>query len=267
MGRHEGTIAIVTGAAHGIGKAIAERLGREGAAVGVIELDKEAGAKTVAALTAEGIKAHFVAADITRYDAVEAAIAEQARVLGPLTLLVNNAAFTEAGSLETITLPQWNKEIEVNLTGTYHMIRAVVPGMKARGGGAIVNISSVNGLRYFGNPSYSAAKAGLLNLTQSVASEYGKYNIRCNAISPGSVKTDNITWTIRQQKDPQIFKKLGKWYPLGRVAEPDDIAKAVSFLGSDDAAYITGAMLPVDGGLTAGMNVMINEFVLEADRE
>ena len=267
MGRHEGTIAIVTGAAHGIGKAIAERLGREGAAVGVIELDGDAGAKTVAGLKAEGIKAHFVAADITRYDAVEAAVAEQARVLGPLTLLVNNAAFTEAGSLETITLSQWNKEIEVNLTGTYHMIRAVVPGMKARGGGAIVNISSVNGLRYFGNPSYSAAKAGLLNLTQSVASEYGKYNIRCNAISPGSVKTDNITWTIRQQKDPQIFKKLGKWYPLGRVAEPDDIAKAVSFLGSDDAAYITGAMLPVDGGLTAGMNVMINEFVLEADRE
>jgi NAD(P)-dependent dehydrogenase (short-subunit alcohol dehydrogenase family) len=267
MMKHSATIALVTGAGHGIGRAIAARLGRDGAALGIIDLDAAAGARTVADQQAEGIRAHFVAADITQYDQVDAAVAEIVRALGPITLLVNNAAFTEAGNLATITLAQWDKEIEVNLSGTYHMIRAVVPILQARGGGAIVNISSVNGMRYFGNPSYSAAKAGLLNLTQSVASEYGKFNIRCNAISPGSVKTDNITWTIRQQKDPDIFKKLSKWYPLGRVAEPDDIAKAVSFLGSDDAAYITGANLPVDGGLTAGMSVMIDEFVLESPKE
>ncbi|TIU29862.1 MAG: SDR family oxidoreductase, partial [Mesorhizobium sp.] len=98
----------------------------------------------------------------------------------------------------------------------------------------------------------------------SVASEFGHDGIRCNAVSPGSVRTDNITWTIRQQKDPSVFEKLGRWYPLGRVAEPSDIAKAVSFLGSNDASYISGVVLPVDGGMLAGMNVMIDEFVLEA---
>ena len=136
--------------------------------------------------------------------------------------------------------------------------------MKARGAGAIVNISSVNGVRYFGNPAYSAAKAAIINLTQSTASEYGKYGVRCNAVLPGSVRTQNVSWEIRLRKDPDVFKKLSRWYPLGRVAEPEDIAKAVSFLGSDDAGYITGVALPVDGGLLAGMNVMIDEFILES---
>ena len=127
-----------------------------------------------------------------------------------------------------------------------------------------VNISSVNGVRYFGNPSYSAAKAGIINLTQSVASEFGGDGIRCNAVLPGSVRTDGSSWTTRQEKDPHIFEKLGRWYPVGRVGEPEDIAKVVSFLGSDEAGYISGVALPVDGGLLAGMNIMIGDFVLES---
>ena len=102
-----------------------------------------------------------------------------------------------------------------------------------------------------------------MNLTQAVASEYVAACIRCNAITPGSVRTNTPTWVSRQQKDPEIFSKLQKWYPRGRIAEPEDVAKAVAFLGSDEASYITGAVLNVDGGLTAGMNVMIDEFVLE----
>src|SRR5690606_12539536 len=101
-------------------------------------------------------------------------------------------------------------------------------------------------------------------LTQAVASEYGAAGIRCNAICPGSVHTDNETWTIRQQKDPDVFRKLSRWYPVGRVAEPSDVAEAVCFLGSPAAAYISGAVLNVDGGLTAGMNVMIDDFILES---
>jgi NAD(P)-dependent dehydrogenase (short-subunit alcohol dehydrogenase family) len=151
----------------------------------------------------------------------------------------------------------------VNVNGTYHCLRALLPRMVERGRGTVVNIASVNGVRYFGNPAYSAAKAALINLTQSVASEYGRHGIRCNAILPGSVRTDNITWKIRQERDPDVFRKLAKWYPLGRVAEPDDVAKAVSFLASDEASYITGVALPVDGGLLAGMNVMIADFILE----
>lgn len=127
-----------------------------------------------------------------------------------------------------------------------------------------MNIASVNGVRFFGNPAYSAAKAGVINLTQAVASEYGRHGIRCNAVLPGSVRTENRTWQIRQKKDPQVFEKLARWYPLGRVAEPGDVAKAVSLLASQDASYITGVALPVDGGLLAGMNVMIDEFILES---
>ncbi len=264
MSRHANTIAVVTGAGHGIGRAIAQKLAAEGAAIAIAEINEDTGRQTLELLRSAGARAHFVKADIADFGSVEAAFAEAAATLGPISLLVNNAAFTDAGSLAGITLESWHKEIDVNLNGTYHCIRAIVPAMKERGGGAIVNISSVNALRYFGNPSYSAAKAGIISLTQSVASEFGHDGIRCNAVLPGSVRTDNITWTIRQQKDPHVFQKLARWYPLGRVAEPEDIAKAVAFLGSDEAAYITGAALPVDGGLTAGMNVMIDEFILES---
>jgi NAD(P)-dependent dehydrogenase (short-subunit alcohol dehydrogenase family) len=262
--RHDKTVAIVTGAGQGIGKALAIQLAREGAAVGVVDIDEIGGRATVQLLKDNGAKAHFVAGDITDFAAVEASFVEIAQQLGPVTLLVNNAAFSDAGSLETISLDGWHREIDVNLNGTYHCVRAIVPAMKAQGGGAIVNIASVNALRYFGNPSYSAAKAGIISLTMAVASEYGAAGIRCNAVCPGSVRTDNITWTIRQQKDPDVFRKLARWYPVGRVAEPTDIAEAVSFLGGPEAAYISGAVLNVDGGLTAGMNVMIDDFILEA---
>jgi NAD(P)-dependent dehydrogenase (short-subunit alcohol dehydrogenase family) len=262
--RHDKTTALVTGAAHGIGRAIARHLAREGAAVAVIDLDADGASETARLIQTDGGRAFAFGADITNMDALTGAIDACETALGPVTLLVNNAAFTDAGDLPGIGLEAWHKEIDVNLNGSYHCLRAILPRMQARGGGAVVNISSVNGVRYFGNPAYSAAKAGLINLTQSVASEYGRQGIRCNAVLPGSVRTDNITWTIRQQKDPQIFEKLARWYPLGRVAEPEDIAKAVSFLGSDEASYITGVSLPVDGGLLAGMNVMIGEFILES---
>lgn len=264
MPKHDTTIALVTGAAHGIGRAIALHLAREGAAVAVLDLDGKGADDTARLIRDDGGTAFAIGADITDMDALAAALDACEAAIGPVTLLVNNAAFTEAGDLAGIGLDTWHKEIDVNLNGTYHCLRAVLPRMQARGGGAVVNISSVNGVRYFGNPAYSAAKAALINLTQSVASEYGRHGIRCNAVLPGSVRTDNITWKIRQEKDPQVFEKLARWYPMGRVAEPEDIAKAVSFLGSDEAGYITGVALPVDGGLLAGMNVMIGEFILES---
>lgn len=263
MPRHDGSTALVTGAAHGIGRAIALRLASEGAAVGVIDLDGEGAAQTAAQIEAAGGRAAAFAADITDMPALAAAVAGVEEALGPVGILVNNAAFTLAGDLHGIALEAWHREIDVNLNGTYHCLRAVLPGMQARGSGAIVNIGSVNGSRYFGNPAYSAAKAALVNLTQSVASEYGRFGIRCNAVLPGSVRTDNLTWKVRQERDPEVFAKLARWYPLGRVAEPEDVAKAVSFLASDEASYITGTALPVDGGLLAGMNVMIDEFILE----
>ena len=263
MSRHQNRTALVTGAAHGIGRVIARRLAAEGAAVAVLDLNGEGAAETAALIHEAGGRAFSAQADIADMETLSAAIAAAESALGPIDILVNNAAYTAAGDLEGISLEAWHREIDVNVNGTYHCLRAILPGMQARGAGVAVNIASVNGVRYFGNPAYSAAKAALINLTQSVASEYGKYGIRCNAVLPGSVRTDNITWTIRQERDPDVFRKLARWYPLGRVAEPDDVAKAVSFLASDEASYITGVGLPVDGGLLAGMNVMIGEFILE----
>jgi NAD(P)-dependent dehydrogenase (short-subunit alcohol dehydrogenase family) len=266
MKKYAGTIAIVTGAAHGIGRAIARHLAAEGASVAVIDIDGDGAEETVQKLREDGHVGRSFKSDITDFQAVEAVTTEIEASMGAVGLLVNNAAFTDAGDLEGMSLDAWHYEVDVNLNGTYHCLRSILPRMKQRMSGAIVNIASVNGVRYFGNPSYSAAKAGIMNLTQSVASEYGKYGVRCNAILPGSVRTENVSWKIRQQKDPEIFARLGRWYPLGRVAEPEDIARAVSFLGSKDAGYITGVALPVDGGLLAGMNVMIGEFVLESDK-
>lgn len=264
MPDHHQTVALVTGGGRGIGRAIVRQLAREGAAVAVLDLDGAVAEGAAAELKAAGHRAVALTADITDPAAVEAAVAAAEAALGPLTLLVNNAGFTDAGDLAGLSLDSWRREIGINLDGPYHCLRAVLPRMAAQGAGAVVNIASVNGVRFFGNPAYSAAKAGVINLTLAVASEYGRHGIRCNAVLPGSVRTANRSWEIRLEKDPKVFDKLARWYPLGRVAEPEDIARAVSFLGSDDAAYITGASLPVDGGLLAGMNVMIEEFILES---
>lgn len=263
MTRHANRTVLVTGAAHGIGRQIALHLAAEGAAVAVIDIDAAGAEATATLLREQGGRSWAAGADITDMSAVQAAVDGAEAALGPVDVLVNNAAYTVAGDLEHIPLDTWHREVDVNVNGTYHCLRALLPRMQTRQQGVIVNIASVNGVRYFGNPAYSAAKAALINMTQSVASEYGRHGIRCNAVLPGSVRTDNITWTIRQERDPDVFKKLARWYPLGRVAEPADIAKAVSFLASDEASYITGVALPVDGGLLAGMNVMISDFILE----
>lgn len=260
MRRHEGKTALVTGAGHGIGRAIALRLGREGAQVAVLELDDALGRETCDLLQGEGVRCFAVRADLVDAESAAQAVAAVERHFGSIDVLVNNAAFTDLSTLPESTPARWTREVEVNLNGTYNAIAATLPGMVERKSGAIVVINSVNGLRYFGNPAYSAAKAGTLSLTQAIASEYGRHGIRCNAVCPGSVRTDNVSWQARLARDPQVFERIARWYPLGRVAEPDDIAKAVSFLASDEAGYISGAIMPVDGGLMAGMNVMIQDF-------
>jgi NAD(P)-dependent dehydrogenase (short-subunit alcohol dehydrogenase family) len=137
--------------------------------------------------------------------------------------------------------------------------------MAESGSGVILNISSVNALGYYGNEAYSAAKAGLLSLTRSLAVRYGPSGIRVNAIAPGSLRTP--AWEQRKENDPAVFERIAKWYPLGRVGEPEDVAGAALFLASDEAVWITGAVLPVDGGLTAGNMQMMEEMIEgQADR-
>jgi NAD(P)-dependent dehydrogenase (short-subunit alcohol dehydrogenase family) len=134
--------------------------------------------------------------------------------------------------------------------------------MKRRRSGAIVIVGSVNGLATFGNPAYSAAKAALISLTRSMAVEYGPFGIRANIVCPGTVRTP--AWTRRIARKPDVLDNLQKWYPLGRVAEPVDVARVIAFLASDDAAFVSGAVLPVDGGLMAGNRIMTSEITLEA---
>jgi NAD(P)-dependent dehydrogenase (short-subunit alcohol dehydrogenase family) len=163
------------------------------------------------------------------------------------------------------TPDDWDREFEGTLKTAFLFCRAILPRMVAQGGGAVVNIGSVNGFTYVGNPAYSAAKAGLLNLTQAIAVEYGPRGVRANMVSPGTIRTSARSWVKRQERDPQIFEKLARWYPVGRVGRPDDIAAAVAYLGSDDASFVNGANLVVDGGLTAGQSVMVDELTVERD--
>ena len=260
MNRFHGKTVLITGAGRGIGRATALRLAGEGAAVAVVDLDAEPARAVVKEIAGLGRNGVAITADIAVEAEAQRAVRDAEKALGPLDVLVNNAARTSKSTLEATAPEDWDLEVGVTLRAAYLMCRAVLPGMVERGRGVIVSVASVNGLMCFGNPAYSAAKAGLLNLTQSIAVEYGPKGVRANAVSPGSVRTENRSWTSRLERDPQLFEKLARWYPVGRVGKPEDIAAAIAFLAADEAAFVNGANLVVDGGLTAGMGPMAREL-------
>lgn len=239
-------VALITGAGHGIGRAVAERLAAEGARVVVGDLDEQAASTVAAALApTEAVGTHL---DVHATSSVEAAVALAVAEFGRLDVLVNVAGGSVAvPGFESLTDETWNDMLDLNLTGAMRCIRAALPHLRARPeGAAIVSVSSVNGLAAFGETAYSAAKAGLGVLTRNLAVELGPVGIRVNVVAPGTVRTR--VW------DGQAggADRLRPLYPLGRVGEPTDIAAAVAFLASDDAAWITGVTLPVDGGALAG---------------
>jgi NAD(P)-dependent dehydrogenase (short-subunit alcohol dehydrogenase family) len=261
--RYAGKVAMVTGGGDGIGRETALRLSGEGAAVLVFDISHTAAAATVAAIAEAGGRAAACVGSVTVEAEVAAAVALAKDDLGGLDVLVNNVAFTNQPVLDGIMPAEWDREFDVTLKGAWLFARAVLPHMVGQGRGAIVNIGSVNGLMYFGNPAYSAAKAGLLSLTRSLAVEYGPKGVRTNMVSPGTIRTNAPSWTARLARDPQVFEKLARWYPVGRVGRPADIAAAVAFLAADEAGFVNGANLVVDGGLTAGMPVMADELLAE----
>jgi len=261
--RYADKVVLITGAGRGIGRATALRLAGEGAMVAVLDRDGAAAEEAVAALGETGPKALALTADITDQGALESALAKAEAAFGRIDVLVNNAARALKGNLAQTTPEDWLSEIAGTLNGAYFVTRLVLPGMALRGKGAIVNVGSVNGLLALGNPGYSAAKAGLLNFTKALATEYGPKGIRANMVSPGTIQTSSPSWQKRLARDPQVFDKLARWYPVGRVGRPDDIAAAIAFLAADEAAFVNGANLVVDGGLTAGMAPMIEELTIE----
>ena len=256
---------MVTGAGSGIGRVIAQEFAREGARVAVVDWISDRAEAVTAEIEAAGGSALSVHADVSSRHDVDAMLEKVASALGPVDVLINNAAIAEGDNVLRMDEVTWDRDVAVVLRSVFLCCRAVLPSMIERRSGAILNISSVNAITALGNEAYSAAKAGMLNLTQGIAVRYGAHGIRCNAIAPGTIRTP--IWQARIDRDPVVFERLVKWYPLGRVGEPEDIANAAMFLASDEASWITGVVLPVDGGLLAGNYRMTRELLAEAGDE
>lgn len=252
-------VAFVTGGGSGIGRAICEHFAREGAIVVAADLKPERALETAEIVTNAGGVALGLEIDVADATKVKVALGQAIDRYGRIDILVNNAGLSIGDRITDIDEAMWDLNMDVVLKGVYLCSREVIPGMAERHEGVILNIGSVNGLLAIGESAYSAAKAGMVNLTQNMAIHYGDDGIRVNLIAPGTIRTP--IWDERLKADPTAFDQLTPWYPLGRVGEPDDIAKAALFLCSDDASWITGAILPVDGGITAG-NYRLNKDLM-----
>ncbi|MFC5148185.1 SDR family NAD(P)-dependent oxidoreductase [Streptomyces aureoversilis] len=248
--RFGGYAVLVTGAGRGIGAATAHRLAAEGARVLVTDLDGDRAARSAARIRADGLAAEALACDVGDRSAVEAAVAHAVERFGGLDVLVNNAYsfHRDPPLVEDVTDDAWSRDLDITLTGAFRCVRAAMPHLAAArdGRGAVVSIGSVNGEQDYGNFAYSAAKAGLAGLTRTLAGQCAARGVRVNLVAPGTVRTHG--WDDR----PGALERAAPLYPLGRVGEPEDIAAAVAFLASRDAAWITGVTLPVDGGILIG---------------
>jgi 3-oxoacyl-[acyl-carrier protein] reductase len=242
-------IAIVTGAARGIGAAIARRLAEDGHDVAVIDLDRDACAATVAAVEAAGRRGIAIAADVADEAAVRRGVAEVTDALGAPTVLVNNAGIIRDRTLAKLTLEDWESVINVNLRSVFLMCREVQGHMREARWGRIVNLSSIAALGVFGEANYSAAKAGIQGLTKTIAIELGRYGVTANAVAPGFVVTD-MTRAVAERMKVTIEAMTAEMMQgicVGRPGTPEDIANAVSFFADERSGFVTGQVLYVAG--------------------
>ena len=246
MRRIENKVAIITGGADGLGKAGANLFASEGAAVVIWDMNEVKANEVVREIQANGGKASFLKVNTANYNEVVEATQKTIEAYGKIDILINNAGITRDSSLKKMTPDQWQQVIDVNLTGVFNCAKCVSSNMVENGYGRIINTSSVVALYgNFGQSNYVAAKAGVIGMTKTMARELGRKGVTVNAVAPGFIATDMV-----KKMPDEVLKGMEVKVPIGRLGLPEEIALAYLFLASDEAAYINGTTLSVDGGIT-----------------
>jgi len=250
MARLQGKVALVTGGASGIGRAVVDAYAREGAKVAIVDLSEEAGRAAAEAVKAAGGEAVFVAADVSKPEDNERMVRETVERFGALHVACNNAGIGgEVNQVADYSVEGWQRIIAVNLSSVFYAMKHEIPAMLAAGGGAIVNVSSILGaVGWATSAGYVAAKHGVVGLTKSAALEYAAKGVRVNAIGPAFIRTPLIS---ALEEDEALNQMLVSLHPIGRLGEPEEVAAMAVFLASDEASFVHGAYLPVDGGYLA----------------
>ncbi|HYF96116.1 MAG TPA: SDR family NAD(P)-dependent oxidoreductase [Symbiobacteriaceae bacterium] len=245
--RLDGKVAIVTGGASGIGLATVERMTAENAKVLIADYSKK-GVEVASALKEKGYAVEFIHTDVSSEEQVAAMVAKAVELWGRLDVIVSNAGIGSLGKADELAAEAWNQVIGINLTGVFLCAKHAIPAMRRSGGGSIVNIASILGhVGFPGATAYAAAKAGVVNLTRTMAIDYAKEGIRINAICPGFIETPMVVNGLTEEQ----VKWIAGMHPLGRLGKPEEVANAILFLASDEASFVTGTSLFVDGGYTA----------------
>lgn len=246
----ENKIAIITGAAGGIGEETARVFAKEGAKVVLSDVDTDRGESAAEAVRAEGGEARFIAADVSDAKAVEALVRQTVEAYGRLDVMVNNAGIGgEQVPMAELSVEGWQQVIGINLSGVFYGMKYAIPRMLEHGGGAIVNVASILGEVGFNLASgYVAAKHGVVGLTHNAALEYSSQGIRVNAVAPGFIRTPLVEQLLEDEQTNQMLVQL---HPIGRLGRDDEVANVIAFIASDRASFVTGAYIPVDGGYLA----------------